>query len=280
MAAQIDVMRDYAAFEGEDGDGGGDGDGKDRQFVNALARGLEVLRCFRPGEQFLANAELARRCGIPKPTISRLTYTLTRLGYLNYSEHLGKYQLGAGVLALGYRMLSSFDVRTLARGPMAELAEYAQASVSLGTRDRLSMVYIETCRSSANVTLRLDVGSRIPIATTAMGKALLCVLPQAERDYLLDHVRQHEPERWPRIKAGIEQAYKDYQDLGFCVSAGEWQSDVHAVGVPTFGADGEQLLAFNCGGPAFLFSRDKLVGELGPRLVSLVKQLETQLGRG
>jgi DNA-binding IclR family transcriptional regulator len=258
---------------------GDDDDSKDRQFVNALARGLELLRCFRPGEQFLTNAELAKRTAIPKPTISRLTYTLTRLGYLAYSEHLGKYQLGPGVLALGYRMLSNYDVRKLARAPMEELAEYAQASVALGTRDRLSMVYIETCRSSANVTLRLDVGARIPIATTAMGKALLCVLPDAERDYLLDHVRQHDPERWPRIKAGVEQAYKDYQDFGFCMAAGDWQPDVHAVGVPMFGADGEQLMAFNCGGPSFLLSREKLRDDLGPRLVKLVKDIETNLGR-
>jgi DNA-binding IclR family transcriptional regulator len=256
-----------------------DDESKDRQFVNALARGLEVLRCFKPGEQFLTNAELAKRTAIPKPTISRLTYTLTKLGYLAYSDSLGKYQLGAGVLALGYRMLTNFDVRKMAREPMQALAEYAQASVSLGTRDRLSMVYIETCRSSANVTLRLDVGSRIPIATTAMGKALLCVLPQAERDYLLDHVRQHEAERWQLIKAGVEQGFKDYQDYGFCMAAGEWQSDVHAVGVPMFGADGEQVMAFNCGGPAFLLARDKLEHDLGPRLVQLVKNIETNFGR-
>lgn len=257
----------------------GDDDDKDRQFVNALARGLEVLRCFRPGEVFLSNADMAKRTAIPKPTISRLTYTLTKLGYLAYSDSLGKYQLGAGVLALGYRMLSNLDVRKLARPLMEELAEHAQASVSLGTRDRLSMVYVETCRSSANVTLRLDVGSRIPLATTAMGKALLCILPQTERDYLLDHVRQRDEERWPRIKAGIEQGYKDYQDHGFCISAGEWQSDVHAVGVPMRGADGEQVMAFNCGGPAFLMSRDKLEQDLGPRLVALVKTIETNLGR-
>ncbi|MEG2962772.1 MAG: IclR family transcriptional regulator, partial [Janthinobacterium sp.] len=195
-----------------------DEEGKDRQFVNALARGLEVLRCFRPGEVYLSNADMAKRTGIPKPTISRLTYTLTKLGYLNYSDSLGKYQLGAGVLALGYRMLSNLDVRKMARPLMEELAEHAQASVSLGTRDRLSMVYVETCRSSANVTLRLDVGSRIPLMTTAMGKALLCILPQAERDYLMDHAREHETERWPRIKAGIEQGFKDYQDRGFCIS--------------------------------------------------------------
>lgn len=256
-----------------------DEEGKDRQFVNALARGLEVLRCFRAGEQYLTNAELAKRTGIPKPTISRLSYTLTKLGYLSYSEQLGKYQLGAGVLALGYRMLSNLDVRKLARPLMEELAEYAQASVSLGSRDRLSMVYIESCRSTANVTLRLDVGSRIPLATTAMGKALLCVLPQSERDYLLDHVREHEPERWPKIKAGIEQGCRDFEERGFCVSAGEWQSDVFAVGVPLFGADGAPPMAFNCGGPAFLLSREKLEGDLGPRLVQLVKTMETNLGR-
>lgn len=257
-----------------------DDDSKDRQFVNALARGLELLRCFGPGEVYLTNAELARRSSLPKPTVSRLTHTLTTLGYLNYSESLGKYQLGAGVLALGYRMLSNMDLRKLARPLMEELAEYAQASVSLGARDRLSMVYVESCRSSANVTLRLDVGARIPMATTAMGKALLCVLPEAERNYLLDHVRQRDEANWPRIKAGVEQGFKDYQDKGFCMSAGEWQGDVHAVGVPVRGLDGEQVMAFNCGGPAFLLSHARLEEDLGPKLVQLVRRIDAILGRG
>lgn len=257
-----------------------DDDAKDRQFVNALARGLELLRCFGPGEVYLTNAELARRSSLPKPTVSRLTHTLTTLGYLNYSESLGKYQLGAGVLALGYRMLSTMDLRKLARPLMEELAEYAQASVSLGARDRLSMVYVESCRSSANVTLRLDVGARIPMATTAMGKALLCVLPEAERNYLLDHVRQRDEANWPKIKASVEQGFKDYQERGFCMSAGEWQGDVHAVGVPVRALDGEQVMAFNCGGPAFLLPHARLEEELGPKLVQLVRRIDTVLGRG
>jgi DNA-binding IclR family transcriptional regulator len=142
------------------------------------------------------------------------------------------------------------------------------------------MVYIETCRSSANVTLRLDVGARIPMATTAMGKALLCVLPENERNYLLDHVRQRDEQNWPLVKAGVEQAFKDYQDHGFCTSAGEWQGDVHAVGVPVLGVDGEQVMSFNCGGPAFLLSRERLEEDLGPRLVQLVRRIDTNLGRG
>lgn len=55
---------------------------EDRHFVTALARGLEVLSAFRSRDRLLGNQELARRCGLPKSTISRLTYTLTREGYL------------------------------------------------------------------------------------------------------------------------------------------------------------------------------------------------------
>src|SRR3546814_12172892 len=87
---------------------------------------------------------------------------------------MGKYMLASGVLGLGYSMLANLDVRNLARPAMQELAEYSRVSVAIGVRDRLGMISVETCRSSARVTLRLDVGSRIPIATTSMGKAPFC----------------------------------------------------------------------------------------------------------
>jgi hypothetical protein len=54
--------------------------GKDRRFVSALARGLEVLTCFKPGDRFLGNGQIAARTGVPKATVSRLTQTLTALG--------------------------------------------------------------------------------------------------------------------------------------------------------------------------------------------------------
>lgn len=253
---------------------------KDRQFVTALARGLEILRCFKAGERYLGNQDLVKRTGLPKATVSRLAYTLTKLGYLGYAQNLGKYQLGTGVLSLGYSLLSNLDVRQVARPFMQELAEYSQASVALGSRDRLSMVYIENSRSTATVTLRLDVGSRIPIATTAMGRALLCGLPERERDYLMDHIRQRNEADWPRIKTGIEQGLKDYQDRGFVLSAGDWQKDVNAVGVPVTAGDGAGVLAFNCGGPAFQLRRHMLEDDLGPRLVQVVKNVEAALGRG
>jgi DNA-binding MarR family transcriptional regulator len=54
----------------------------DRHFVNALGRGLEVLACFRHGDRMLGNQDISRACGLPKSTVSRLTNTLTKLGYL------------------------------------------------------------------------------------------------------------------------------------------------------------------------------------------------------
>jgi DNA-binding IclR family transcriptional regulator len=247
---------------------------KDRQFVIALARGLDVLRAFTPQDSLLGNHEIAARTGLPRPTISRLTHTLTRLGYLKHSERLGKYQLGTAVLSLGYAVLANIGLRQVARPLMQDLADQVNASVSLGSRDRLNMVYVEHCRALGTVTLRLDLGSRIPVATTAMGRALLAALPERERDYLMQHIAKREGANWPRVRAGIERAIEDYRTKG---SAGDWQSDVHAVGVPLIPPDDSGIVAFNCGGPSFLFDRKRLLNDLGPRLVNLVRNVESQL---
>ena len=107
------------------------GTAEDRHFVGALARGLEVLACFRKGEALLGNQDIAARCKLPKSTVSRLTYTLTRLGYLHYVEAVAKYRLGTAVLALGTSMLARLDVRNVARPQMQDLAAFARASIGL-----------------------------------------------------------------------------------------------------------------------------------------------------
>lgn len=251
----------------------------DRQSVRALERGLEVLRCFKPGDRFLGNQEIAQRTGLPKPTISRLTHTLTRLGYLAYSEKFGKYHLDTAVLALGYSFLANMDVRRIARPLMQELAEYAQASVALGVQDRLNMLYIEAYRSSATVTLTLGVGSQIPIATTSMGRALLCAMPETEREAILEQIRKRHEGDWPKIKAGMDQALRDYAERGFCLSLGDWKRDVHAVAAPLIPEDGSRVLVFSCVGAAFQLRRHMLEDDIGPRLLNLVTNVKDAMDR-
>jgi len=116
---------------------------EDRHFVTALARGLQLLACFRTGESTLSNQELAQRCQLPRSTVSRLAMTLTKLGYLIYVPESGRYRLGTACLALGSAMLTRLDVRKVARPMMQELAIFCNATVSLGVRDKLSMIYVE-----------------------------------------------------------------------------------------------------------------------------------------
>ncbi|MFC4345935.1 IclR family transcriptional regulator [Cupriavidus numazuensis] len=150
---------------------------RNRHFVTALARGLDVLSCFSGGESVLANHEIAKLCGLPKSTVTRLTYTLTKLGYLHFVTDRGKYRLGIATAALSSSMVANFDVRQVARPYLTSLAAETGAVVGLATRDRLSMLYLECCHSTSIVTLSLNVGSRTPLATSASGLALLAALP-------------------------------------------------------------------------------------------------------
>src|SRR3954469_7739168 len=124
---------------------------QDRHFVTALSRGLDVLSCFRSGSRLLGNQDIAERCRLPKSTVSRLTYTLTKLGYLHYVKESGKYRLGTALIALSSTALGGLDVRHIARPALREVANFANASVGLGVRDRLSMRYVDCQRGPAAI---------------------------------------------------------------------------------------------------------------------------------
>jgi DNA-binding IclR family transcriptional regulator len=251
----------------------------DRHFVTALARGLEILACFRHGDRMLGNQELSKRCGLAKSTVSRLTHTLTSLGYLVYVGDSAKYSLGTATLSLGSAMLSRLDIRKLAHPLMQQLAEFGQCMVSLGSRDRLSMLYIDAVRGSAAVTLSLDSGARIQIATSAMGRAYLTAVPESERNEIMGKVRElADADRWPELQKGVARALRDIRELGVCCSFGDWQKDVNAIALPVRPGGGLPPMAINCGAPAYMVSKEFLLDKVRPRLIALAGELEASLG--
>lgn len=237
-----------------------------------------MLRAFHPNDGLLGNQEIAARTNLPKPTVSRLTHTLTKLGYLVQIPRFEKYQLAPAAMSLGYAALANLGVRHLSENFREELMRQTGGAVAIGARDRLSMIYFGQSRSHLTVGVLLDVGSRIPIATTAMGRAFIWALPDDERASLLRDMREHYGSRWPKLRGGIERAGESVQRYGFAMSAGEWQDDVHAVGAALKLNDGTGPYAFNCGAPAFRFSEDRLRNDIGPRLVSMVRNIEAALG--
>lgn len=252
---------------------------EDRHFVTALARGLEVLACFRSGDTQLGNQELAERCRLPKSTVSRLTMTLTRLGYLIQVPDTGRYRLGMATLALGSAMLSRLDVRQVARPLMQELATFAGASVSLGARDGFSMMYVEHCRGPAALTLSLDVGARIPLAPSAIGRAWLAAVGEAERAAFMAQVQKKDAAAWPKVRAGIERALRDHAKLGVTCSFGDWQKDVHGIARAVHPGGGLPPMAISCGGAASSLSKEFLLDEVRPRLIELTQRVEATLPR-
>jgi DNA-binding IclR family transcriptional regulator len=240
-------------------------DGREAYAVQGLARGLSVLRVFRPGESALSNAEIAARTGLPRPTVSRLTRTLTALGYLAYVPRLGRYTLGAGIASLCHSLLAGMPHRIAAHSFLRQVAEATRLPASLGARDQLHMINIETVRHDKAPPARFDLGARIPLATTAMGRAYLFALPEPERNGLLDRVRQEAGRDWRMLKGGIESAFDMLDRRGFCVSAGDWRADVVGVGAPVITADG-MVMAVNCGGPPFEISAERAMIDVGPRV--------------
>jgi DNA-binding IclR family transcriptional regulator len=250
----------------------------DRSFVVALSRGLDVLRAFQPNDGLLGNQEIAARTKLPKPTVSRLTYTLTKLGYLTPVPRFEKYQLAPAAMALGYAALANLGVRHMSEPFREDLMRETGGAVAVGGRDRNSMIYFGQCRNGLTLGVQLDVGSRIPIATTAMGRAYIWALAQEERAALLRELREHYGSRWGRLRDGIERSGEMIARHGFAISAGDWQTDVAAAGVALKLNDGTGPYAFNCGAPAFRFTEDRLLNDIGPRLVAMVRNIEAALG--
>ena len=250
----------------------------DRNFVVALSRGLDVLRAFQPNDGLLGNQEIAARTKLPKPTISRLTYTLTKLGYLTPVPKFEKYQLAPSAMALGYAALANLGVRHLSEPYREEVMRATGGAVAVGGRDRHSMIYFGQSRNGLALGVQLDVGSRVPIATTAMGRAYIWALPPDDRAALLRELRDHYGSRWAKMRDGIERSGETVAKHGFTMSTGDWQNDVAAVGVALRLNDGTGPYAFNCGAPAFRFTEDRLLNDIGPRLVAMVRNIEQALG--
>jgi len=175
-------------------------------------------------------------------------------------------------------------VRHLSDPYRDQLMRETGGAVAIGARDRLSMIYFGQSRSELTVGVLLDVGSRVPIATSAMGRAYLWALPDEERAALLREIKEHTGPNWPKVRDGIERAGECVAKHGFAMSAGEWHSDIHAVGVALKLNDGTGPYAFNCGAPAFKFSEVLLKNDIGPRLVAMVRNIEVamtgSIGRG
>lgn len=243
-------------------------------MVTPFARALALLGAFTPQDRWLGNRDLNVRTGLPASTVTRIAQSLVLLGYLRYEPAERKYRLAPSVLALGYAAIANSDVQRRARVQMKAFAEHYKVHVSLSTRDRLDLIVLETCSApQAPLALNLHVGSRVGIAASPMGWALLAALPEIERFYLLENVERRLAREWPRTRRRLSQGVAQAHDKGFCASIGEWDHELGIVAAPLV-LEGQAPLVLACVGSSAQLTRPRVERELGPRLVTMANALQ------
>lgn len=239
--------------------------------ISALSRGIRVLRAFRIGDSGLTNSDLAKRTNLPKPTISRITATLTELGCLNYIDHLEAYKLGGTSIAIGQIAAANFDVLQVARPLMQKFAEKTGLSLGLAALETNRMVYMDVCQGSSMIALQMKVGLRLPLFTTAMGRACLATMPTEERDRLIHKYGPKDLEERDHCQRAIERASAELDKQGYCVVVGEWYPDINAAAAPVMTDEG--ILILDCGGPAYTLPPARMNEEIGPGLAGVARKI-------
>jgi DNA-binding IclR family transcriptional regulator len=249
-------------------------DPTDPAFSTTLAHGLDVLAAFRNSSGSLSNADLALQTGLSRPTVSRLTYTLAQLGYLKRNNK-GRFELGLGVLAAAYPVLSALKVRQMARPLMRDFAAYAGGTVSIAMPFGLDFIYVETLRTTDAVPHVPDVGFTGSMATTAVGRALLSLFTEDEIARYAQTVKTERPEEFDYVQTRTLPDIELCKERGFGVSLGEWRREIFGVAAPIYRTPSGDCLSVNCGIPSFRFSAEQIERECGPRILGLARSIRS-----
>ena len=225
-------------------------DDNDRQFVTALGRGLTLLAAFEEDKQ-LSHQQLCQMTNLPKATITRLIDTLMALGFLRVTEH-GQYQLGSSAVRLSVTAWSRHDMVAAAEPLLRQFASNNEVSVNLATEVEGEMRYHACCRSPARLSVNLQVGSAVPVARTAIGRAFYAASSPAKQAIIRSNLQKHLPkEEYDRAQSALSDAAEHYKVHGYALSDGEFSTDILAMAVGVFDvATGQHAYSLNASVPS------------------------------
>lgn len=220
---------------------------KDDTTLMTVERGLKVLRAFRSERTPLTNAELVKRTGLSKATVSRLTSTLLQLDFLRRVPGRREFELSQGAVGIGHAYLANEDMLEAAQPLMQELADQLDVSVALSVQDDIDMLYVGYCVSRKVATLRLGVGSVLPMATTSIGRAYLWGLPTDERRSLVDEHTRLAGTQGQALGQAIAASFAELDAVGTCAVLDGFQRDTYGVAMPIRVGRQSVLLSMSCG---------------------------------
>ena len=248
-------------------------DSNDRQFVTALGRGLTLLAAFEQHEQ-LSHQQLCQMTALPKATITRLVHTLITLGFLRITAH-GQYQLGSSAVRLSATAWSRHDMVAAAEPLLRQFATSNEVSVNLATEVEGEMRYHTCCRSPARLSVNLQVGSAVPVAHTAIGRAFYAASSPARQAVIDSNLKENlSTEDYIQAQTALAGAVEHYEKYGYTVSDGEFSTDILAVAVGVYDvATGQYAYSLNASVPSANWAADEYALMIVPKLQALAERI-------
>ncbi|TEA77228.1 IclR family transcriptional regulator [Allopusillimonas ginsengisoli] len=215
--------------------------------VLTVQRGMQVLRAFRSDRAPLSNAELVRRTGLPKSTISRLTTTLLTQGFIRHVPGGREFELGPAPAGIGHAYIAGCELLHIANPFLQELADELDVSVALSIRDGFEMLYVGYRASHKVGTLRLGVGSLLPLGTTSIGRAYMWGLPAQEREDLLEMLRRNAGASADSLMQDIQASFNELKQTGICSVLAGFQRDAYGIALPVVVGRKNIVMSMSCG---------------------------------
>ena len=242
------------------------GRGAGPDFIEALARGLDVLRSFRPGSPSMALSEIAAITGLARPTVRRILITLEELGYVRAADR--GYALTPRVLDLGMAYVNALNMWDVARPHMEKLVGQTNESTSMAQLDGSDIVYVARVAVPKIVTLAVTIGTRFPAPATSMGKVLLAALPPASVTAVLaEPSRSGITPRWQPSADELSTALREVRAKGWALADQDLAPGVRSVATGVRDGEGRVVAAINVTVHAAETSVETLLEEHLPRLL-------------
>jgi len=242
------------------------GRGRGPDFVEALARGLDVLACFGDSHRGMSLSEVAASAGLARPTARRLLLTLEELGYVRSAD--GAFWLTPKVMSLGLAYVSSLGLWDIARPHLAALVARTGESSSMAQLDGSDIVYVARVSVPKLIALRVDIGTHFPAVQTSQGKVLLAALsPEAVTATLAAPSRSGLPPYIGRSAAQLRDELSEIRARGWALADEELAPGVRSVAVPVRDGDGIPRAAMNVTVHAAETTTERLLDEYLPLLL-------------
>ena len=240
--------------------------GSSPDFVEAIARGLDVIRAFGPRQPVMSLAAVAAAASLPRPTARRILLTLEELGYVRAAD--GGFELTPRVLDLGMSYVLSRGLWEVARPHMEQLVARTRESSSVAQLDGSDIVYVARVAVPKIVTLAVTIGTRFPALATSLGKVLLAAMPPGEAERVLaEPTRSGITPRWQPDPDERAAALREVRARGWALTDEQLAPGIRSVAAPLRDGDGQVIAALNVTVHAAETPIEVLTGEYLPLLL-------------